>query len=118
MGIDDELVQNAESTVRRSETVGERCLYLTYQLSAEARQRSGIGGTFVQPIRLPRLATGIELSGPGTFMTEKGEVYGVRIVFNEVGRDYRHKKTIKLPHPIVNVQLLDREPNDAYRAAA
>jgi hypothetical protein len=118
VGADDSLVHGTESTVRKSETVGERCLYLTYKLSAEARARTGVGGTFVQPLRLPRLATRLELHGPGTFQTDKGEVYGVRIEFNEVGREYRHRRTVKLPHPVSNVQLLDRQPDERYRAAA
>lgn len=77
-----------------------------------------ITGTFVVPLRLPRLATNVELHGPGNYKTEHGVVYAVQIMFTEVGRNYQHKKTVKLPHPAVNVQLLDREPNEAYRKVA
>lgn len=121
MGVEKQLVQDAESTVRRHERA-ERTLYLTYNPGAGAREALGQKETCVVQIKLPRNATNISLRGPGNF-TKRGKekIYGVQISFTEEvepGKESTHTRTIELPHPAVDVQLLDRTPDEAYKAVA
>lgn len=120
MGIKDEMVQNAESTVRRHEKV-EKTLYLTYN-PAEGAPSRGHRETCVVQVRLPKNSTNVSLHGPGHFDKRgHGTVYGAQITFTETtdeGKEVSHNRTIELPHPVADVQLLDRVPDEAYKSVA
>jgi hypothetical protein len=119
VGLEDELVRDAESTVRRSEISGGHLHYLTYNTTPTGKALTRHGETYVIPIRLPREATNIVLHGPGHFTRRgSGTTYGVRITFTELGSDVQHHRTIELPHPALDVQLLDREPTEAFKKVA
>lgn len=120
MGIDDQLVHDADSTVRRHQKI-EKTLYLTYNPCTETRS-SEHRETEVIQVRLPHDATDVSLHGPGYFDKKgHGKVYGVQITFtktSEEGKESSGSRTIELPHPAVDVQLLDRVPDDAYKSVA
>lgn len=122
MALERHLVQDSESTVRRSESVGGHKLYLTYDPTPEEKTAGSNPETQVIPVKLPRGATNVTLHGPGEFTKRgKDKVYGVRITFTEKTAkqgEAAHSRTIELPHPSANVQLLDRRPNEAYKSVA
>ena len=122
MGVEEHLVHRAKSTVRRHEIAGGRTLYLSYDPVPEDEQAGANPPTQIARIRLPKNATNVSLHGPGSFTKRgKGKVYGVRIAFTEQTekeREAKRHRTIELPHPVVNVQLLDRVPDEAYRSVA
>lgn len=122
MGIEKQLVQDAESTVRRSEEAGNKTLYLSYNKGSDAHGDVRHTEPHIIPVRLPETATNIKLHGPGEFPKRgHGKVYGVQISFLETkenNEQAEHHRTIELPHPVTQVQLLDREPNDDYKAVA
>lgn len=121
MALDEHLVSDAKSTVRRTEEAGEHTHYLTYNPGSGTQDARGQSETCVVAVRLPKGATNISLHGPGHFDKRgKGEIYGVRITFVEKigGSEATHSRTIELPGPAVDVQLLDRKPDEAYKAVA
>jgi hypothetical protein len=122
VGIDDYLVKDAETTVRRHGKAGEHTHYLTFNPGSDTQDVTGQSDTRIIPIRLPKGATNVSLHGPGRFVKRgKGEVYGVRIAFTEEtpkGGKAERSRTIELPLPAVDVQLLDRKPDEAYKAVA
>lgn len=122
MGVNDHLVKNASSTARRSEDAGEHTHYLTYNPGTGTQAYRGKSETCIIPIRLPKHATNISLHGPGRFIKRgTGMVYGVRISFMETnvkGEQIEHSRVVGLLSPAVDVQLLDRKPDDAYRSVA
>lgn len=132
MNVDDHLVQGADSTIRRSDKTGESAHYLTYNLGTRAEatkapvdelgelpETTAPSETFVLPVHLPKNVTNVVMHGPGHFKKPGGkDVYGVQITFTEPGKDHKHSCTIELPRPVVDVQLLNREPDEAYRSVA
>lgn len=122
MPLKDHLVQGAQATARRYEEAGSHTHYLSYDPLAEEEPLGANPPTQFVRIRLPKGATDVSLHGPGDFKKRgKGTIYGVRITFTQKtdeGRSATHSRTIELPHPAVNVQLLDREPDEAYLRVA
>jgi len=121
LGAERYLVRGARSTARRHETA-DHVHYLTYGVVSPEQEAGANPETQVLTVRLPKAATDIGLHGPGFFGKRgKGKVYGVRIAFTEQtgkGERAERHRTIELPHPVVNVQLLDRKPDEAYKSVA
>jgi hypothetical protein len=121
VALDKHLVRNADSTVRRTENAGEHTHYLTYNPGPGTQDAKGKSETCVIPVRLPKGATNVTLHGPGHFGKRgKGEIYGVKITFAEKtdGGEATHSRVVEIPSRAVDVQLLDRKPDEAYKAVA
>ena len=119
--IDDHLVQDAKTTVKRHEKAGTHTHYLTFNPGADTQDITGHSETRVISVRLPDGATNVSLQGPGHFNKRgKGKIYGVRITFAEEtkGKKAERSRIIELPSPAIDVQLLDRKPDEAYKAVA
>ncbi|HOK52933.1 MAG TPA: hypothetical protein PLU88_11405 [Armatimonadota bacterium] len=123
MGIKDHLVKDAKSTVRRHERyAGRHSHYLTYNPGPGTQDETGDSDTRVVRVQLPASATNISLHGPGHFNKRgRGKVYGVQVTFQEEtpeGLSTTHVRTIELPSPVVDVQLLERRPDERYKSVS
>jgi hypothetical protein len=119
MSVDKQLVQNADSTVRMSEDVGNKTLYLSFNSGNDAHGDVRHTETHIKEVRLPKSASHVRLHGPGEFdKPEGGKVYGVQITFRGGSKEAEKSITIEIPHPVKNVQLLDRKPDERYKAVA
>lgn len=122
VGVDESLVQDAESTVRRSEEAGGKTLYLSFNKGSDAHGDVRHTEPHILPVKLPEKSTNVKIHGPGEFEKRgHGKVFGVQITFTEPTAKNElaeHHRTIELPRGVTQVQLLDREPDEGYKAVA